>query len=216
MNYQFEDPSISTELTPQQLDAVVAKYADFESLKRRAKAENPDFLAAEENLNAAEAGITSAKSGYWPSLNASAGYRLSSQEISLLKDNNTLNWGLNFSWTLFDGFRTNQGVQIADVSRMNAELTLQQSERNINVAIMKAYLQLVAARSQYDASSKGLVSATEDRRITQERYNLGAGTLLDIQTASANYTNAAVNKINAAYNFHNAVKNIEYAIGAKL
>ena len=213
MNYRFEDPSISTDLNAQTLDDIIAKYGDYDGLKRRAKDVNPDFLGAEENLNAADAGVTSAKSGYWPSLSAGAGYRLSSSEIPTLVDNNTLNWGLNFSWTLFDGFRTNQSVQIADVTMKNAELTVLQSERNMNTTILKAYLQLVAARAQYEASAKGLVSSTEDRRIAEERYNLGAGTILDLQTASANYTNAAVNKINAAYNFHNAVKNIEYAIG---
>ncbi len=214
MNYTFEDPSISTQLDSARLDAVIAKYDNFDNLKQRAKGVNADFLGATENLIAAEAGSTVAKSGYWPSLNASAAYRLSSPEIPTLVDNNSLNWGLTFSWTLFDGFRTNQSVQIADVTRKDAELTLLQSERNMNVAILKAYLQLVAARSQYDASAKGLVSSTEDRRIAEERYNLGAGTLLDLQTAAANYMNAAVNKINAAYNFHVSVKNIEYAIGA--
>jgi outer membrane protein len=213
MNFTFEDPSISTQLDSAQLDAVISKYDNFDNLKQRARGVNADFLGATENLNAADAGSTVAKSGYWPSLNAIAGYRLSSPEIPTLIDNNTLNWGLNFSWTLFDGFRTNQNVQIADVTKKDAELTLLQSERNMNVAILKAYLQLVAARSQYDASAKGLVSSTEDRRIAQERYNLGAGTILDLQTAAANYTNAAVNKINAAYNFHLAVKNIEFAIG---
>lgn len=213
MNYNFEDPSISTELNSQELDAIIAKYDNFDNLKQRAKGANSDFLGATENLKAAADGYTIAKSTYWPSLNASAGYRLSSDAVSTLSDNNTLNWGLNFSWTLFDGFHTNQNVQIADVAKKDAELNLVQTERNMNVAILKAYLQLVTARLQYEASAKGLVSATEDRRIAQERYGLGAGTLLDLQTAAANYTNAAVNKINAAYNFHIAVRNIEYAIG---
>jgi outer membrane protein len=213
MNYSFDDASISTELDSARLDASIAKYDNFDNLKQRAKTTNPDVLGATENLYAADAGFTGAKSGYWPSLNASAAYRLSSPEIPTLVDNNTLNWGVTFSWTLFDGFRTNQSVQTADVKKKDAELNLLQTERNMNVAILKAYLQLVAARAQYDASAKGLVSSTEDRRIAEERYNLGAGTLLDLQTAAANYTNASVNKINAAYNFHLAVRNIEYAIG---
>jgi outer membrane protein TolC len=213
VNYKFGDPEISTELDSAKLDAAIARYADLNSLVQRAKSANPEYLTAEENLKAANAGYTNAKSGYFPTLNASAGYRLSSQEISTLTNNNTINWGLSLNWTLFDGFRTNQGVQSADVAKMDAEIVLKQNERDMNVAIYKAYAQLVAARSQYDASVRGLVSANEDSRIAKERYDLGAGTILDLQTARANYVNALTNKINAAYNFHISLRNIEFAIG---
>jgi outer membrane protein len=64
-------------------------------------------------------------------------------------------------------------------------------------------------------SEAAVQSATEDRKIAEERYNLGAGTLLDLLTASANFVNAEANKVNASYNYVIARRNVEYSLGER-
>jgi outer membrane protein TolC len=44
-------------------------------------------------------------------------------------------------------------------------------------------------------------SAEEDRRIAEERYNLGSNTLLDLLVATSNYTQAQSNKVSSSYDF---------------
>jgi outer membrane protein len=213
--YAVSDVSISTEIAQSELDATIAQYKNFKELSERAIAKRPDYIGATEAVRASEGGVSSARSGYFPRISASAGYGFNNRELSKLTDNKSLNWGIGLSWNLFDGFGTNQALQSAQVQKKNAELSLQQTERNINVEVKKALLDLEAARKAYDVSQKGLTSATEDRKIAEERYNLGAGTLLDLLTANAGLVNAQANKVNAVYNYVTAKRNVEYSIGER-
>ena len=213
--YSFGDPTITPELSPADFDSVTNKYRNFKEISERALTARPDYMSAREALSAAESGVSIARSGYFPSISASAGYGLSNNELSRISENKSLSWGLNFRWSLFDGFSTNQSLQTATMGRRNAELSLVQAERDINVQLKKALLDLEAARKQYEVSQKGLVSATEDRKIAEERYNLGAGTLLDLLTANAGLVQAEANKVNAVYNYIISKRNVEYAIGER-
>ncbi|MBI5473206.1 MAG: TolC family protein [Ignavibacteriae bacterium] len=213
--YQIADPSITTEIAQSDLEAASVQAQSFSQLAGKAVTTRPDFVSAQEAVRSAEAGITSARAGYFPSVSAFAGYGYSSTQLSKISDNRSMNWGMNIRWTLFDGFGTNYAIQSAQVRQKNAELSLQQTERDINVEVKKALLDLEAARKAYDVSLKGVTSATEDRKIAEERYNLGAGTLLDLLIANAGLVNAQANKVNAVYNYIIAKRNVEFAVGER-
>lgn len=216
----FEEVEIADATIPSDIDSVLMRegsdvMADFAGLARRALQARPDYQSAVQGVDAAQSSVTSAKSNYFPSIGLSAGYGRSGNEIGDPFRNSSINWGASLSWNIFDGFRTNQSVQNAIASRRNAEIQLAQSERDINVEVKKALLDLDASRKSYEASQKGLVSATEDRKIAEERYNLGAGTLLDLFTANASFIRAQVNKVNSVYSFLTAKHNLEYVIGER-
>jgi outer membrane protein len=215
IDYQIDDPSIPSELSPADFDAASAKVKGFEDMRQRAISARPDYVSAKESYSAAQSGVTAASSVYFPSISAFAAYNLSNTEISQLTQSKGINWGLSIRWTLFDGFQTNRSIQSAVAQRRNAELSLLQTERSISVDVKKALLDLDAAKKQYDASLKGLQSATQDTRVAEEKYNLGSGTLVDLLTANAGLVNAQVNKVNATYNYITATQNLDYVIGEK-
>lgn len=214
-DYVVSDPTLSTDITAEELESTKDLVAKFENLRQQAIAVRPDYQGAIESFDAAESGVTSASSRYWPSISASAGYSLSGTKLETLKDQKGINWGISINWTLFDGFQTNQNIQQAAAQKRNAELTLLQTERNISVDVKKALLDLEAARKQYEATEKALLSATQDRRVAEERYNLGAGTLIDLLTANAGFVNAQANRVNATYNYISSRRNLEFALGEK-
>ncbi len=213
--YDFADSSIAAVVDTAEMRATMQKYSDLTGLMRRALDARPDYRSARQSLDASESQVTAAKGNYYPAIAASAGYAYNSEELSSLTKYPTINWGIGFSWTLFDGFQTNQTVQLAIEQKRNAEINLAQTERTVNVDVKKAVLNLDAARKQCESAQKGLVSATEDRKIAEERYNLGAGTLLDLLTANASLVQAEANKVNAAYGYLTAKRNLEYVLGER-
>lgn len=213
--YKIADPSIPMDISTADLESTMDQYKSFMQLRERALAVRPDYQSAKQSFSAADWGVNAASSRYFPSVNAFVGYSLSNTKIENIKDNKSANWGLSVRWALFDGFTTNQSIQLALATSRNAELSLQQAERNIGVEVKKALLDLEAARKQYEVSLKSVQSATQDRRVAEERYNLGAGTLLDLMVANAGLVNAEASKVNATYNYITAKRNMEYVLGEK-
>jgi outer membrane protein len=213
--YQFSDATISTVIDQAEFYTTKEKYQNSSELANRALNSRTDYLSAKENYNAAKSSVTAAWGQYLPNVSASAGYSLSNEKFGNLSDNRSISWGINLSWDIFDRFLTNQTVQSSIVTAKNSEETIKQYERSISVEIQKAILNLESAQKQVDVSQKGVKSATEDSRIAEERYNLGAGTLLDLLTANAGLVNAQANNINAVYFYITAKRNLEYVLGER-
>jgi outer membrane protein len=213
--YDVADATIPVEIDSTSLQESREMSSNLSALAARALQARPDYQGAIESYSAAGSDVTSAKSSYYPSVGLSGSFNRSGDNIDRPFKNSFLSWGASLSWTLFDGFRTNQSVQSALASKRNAEIALAQAERDINVDVKKAILDLEASRKSYEVSQKGLLSAGEDRKIAEERYNLGAGTLLDLLIANASYVNAQANKVNAVYSFLTSKYNLEYALGER-
>jgi outer membrane protein len=211
----FADATVSGSIDSTEFVLTKGKYQNLTELVRRALIARSDYKGVKVGLDAAQSGVTAARSTYFPSLSANAGLTVNNEDFSHLFDYKTIYWGVRLSWSLFDGFGTNASIQNAIATRRNAEITLAQTERSIGVEVKKALLDLDAAMKQYEVSQKGQISASEDRKIAEERYNLGAGTLLDLLTANAGLVNAEANVVNASYNYIIAKRNVEYVLGER-
>src|SRR5204863_7181102 len=75
---------------------------------------------------------------------------------------------------------------------------------------------VTTAYAQIGISGANVAAATEALRVTQERYRLGAGTLLDLLTAQANMTQAQVSQVQARYNYLIARAQVEALVGHAL
>ncbi len=211
--FSFDFKGIPNDVDTSEFAAVNARYTNFGDLVNGALQKRPDYLSSIENVNGADASVTAARAGHFPTVSASASYGYNNTTLSTLGDNKNLSLNLNVSLPIFSGFATQNQIEQASVQRKNAEEGLNQARRQITVDIRKALLDLEASEKQLMVTKSSVVSAEMDRKIAEEKYNLGAGTLLDLLVANANYTNALSNKVNALINYLLAKKNTEFALG---
>jgi outer membrane protein len=211
--YEFDFTGIPKDIDTTEFVALNAKYGNFNNLVQTAVEKRPDYQASIENLNASDASVTVARAGYYPSLRLSGSYGFNNDVLSRISDNKNLSLGLSISLPIFSGFSTRDQMQQAQVQFRNADEQVRQSNRQIRVDVRKALLDLEAAEKQVTVTQTAVVSAEMDRQIAEEKYNLGAGTLLDLLVASANYTNVLSNKVSAVISYLLAQKGVEYALG---
>ncbi len=189
------------------------KYSDFESLSKEAMSNRGDYLAAMQSVAIADAGIQIAKSGNLPSLTANASYGYSNNVLADVFDDHSINLGLTVRYSIFNGFQTRSGIEKATVNQRNAEEQLNQTQRQIRVDLQKTLLELQASEKQIVVTTTSIESAEMDRKIADEKYTLGAGTLLDVLIAQANYTTAMNNKVNAIIGYLLSKKKLEFTLG---
>ena len=211
--YKFDFSGIPDNIDTTEFTAVNARYADYNALVSSAVEKRPDYHATVDGLTSAEAAESGAKAGYFPTVSAAGSFGYNNALLSNLTDNRNLTVSLSVSLPIFNGFSTQNQIEQAQVGRRNAEEQLRQAERQIRVDVRKALLDLESAEKQVNVTQTSVESADMDRKIAEEKYSLGAGTLLDLLVASANYTTALSNKVNAVTNYLFAKKQTEFALG---
>ena len=175
---------------------------------------------------AAGAQVGVARSAYWPTFSVSYanGYTGldSLGRLGVVPWSTTQsylnNWALRFSlsWTLFNGFSREANQVSASVQRDVAQTQAADARRQVNAQLTQQLAALSTAYAQIGIARANVAAATEALRVQQERYRLGAATLLDELTAEANLTQAEVNQVQARYNYLIARAQLEALVGHSL
>jgi outer membrane protein len=86
--------------------------------------------------------------------------------------------------------------------------------RNSTIATVKSsYMEIEQLKKQVEVSTENVAAAEEDFRITQEKYNLGAATILDLLTSQVSLKEAQVALIRVQFDLNLAVARLENAMG---
>ena len=96
---------------------------------------------------------------------------------------------------------------------MNYELQVSDTKRLIKQNLQKSFLDLEAAKKSLSVTEKNVKAAEENLKIEQEKYNLGAGKLLDVLIANTSYQNAKTNYINAQFYYIRLSEGLKYNLG---
>jgi outer membrane protein TolC len=213
-------PAISDDL-PLDLTTPLLARAYNKSLSNsiaEARQRRTEILALEKEELLRDEGIIDAKAGYKPSIQAFAGYELTSKVQSRTAADE-LHGGLigaRISWAVFDGFLTKGRVHEAVALRGRAAEAKAETIRQVDLQVRTAWSDLRTARAVLDAQSGNVRTAQRSLDLSQIRYNEGAGTQIDVLDAQSALTDAHGQYVDALRDYSVARARLIRAIGADL
>ncbi|MCS3678430.1 outer membrane protein [Salinibacter ruber] len=183
-----------------------------------------DLRVAEAERRAAEQGVRSARSAYYPTLSLSGSYGTdwSSQGVrgdvsddftNQLDVNRGGGLSLSISIPIFDRLQRSNQVEQAQVQAQDAEYALQDQRQEIALQVRQSYLDYRNAVQQLEAANKRLRAAERARTAAQERYELGSADIVELQNAIRDYVDAASQQVRARYELFFQQKRIDYNVG---
>ena len=121
-----------------------------------------------------------------------------------------------FSLPIFNGFRREQQIEQASVSRRNAENDVRGQELRVAADVTAAYLTLTTAQQTVALQIQNVASARSALALAQERYRVGLASIVDLQQARGDYERAETDRITAIYDVQRAFTTLEAAVGRPL
>lgn len=189
---------------------------DTAGLAREAREGSPRIRAATASTEAADASVKSARAQYWPTfgLSGSANWSGRNSDDYELFASRQLQLGL--SWPIFNRFQREQTITTRLTALDVAEANARDARREVQSSLTTQFAALDAARVRIDISRTSVEAATEDLRVVNERYRVGAATILDILSSQEALAQAEVDAITARFDYLNAKAQIEALIGRRL
>jgi outer membrane protein TolC len=174
----------------------------------------PAIMAAEADAKAADASVAVARAQYFPTLRGNFSQNWTGTQVGALEDRWSASLSLN--WSLFNGFTREATVTRSAVSRESARALADDERRLASAQLTQELATFESSRAQIEIGRGSLAAATEDLRVVQERYRLGAATIVEVLTSQVTLDQAEVDLIRARLDFLVARAQLEALMGRSL
>ncbi len=189
---------------------------DTAALRREAIDQAPSVKSAEASALSARAAVNVAKAAYFPTLNLSANVSLNTSRANDYDFLQGRQFNLGLSWPIFNRFQREQSIVTSQTNAETARASAAESRRQVLANLTADLAALEAARLRITITQTSVLAATEDLRVQQERYRLGAATIVDVLTSQEALNQAEVDAVTARFDYVRARAQISALIGRSL
>ncbi len=158
---------------------------------------NSQLNSARASVRVTDEGVAIAKSGYRPTVTASASFDYSHTNAPLgLGLGNTAtdlvvgSFGVEIRQTIFDGFQTRNNVRAAEAQVRASDESLRNTEQNVLFDGATSYMDVIRDRQVAVLRERNLAFLVEQVRAANSRFEVGEGTRTDVAQAEASRSSA--------------------------
>jgi outer membrane protein len=189
---------------PGVLNQAPAPAPSLEQALQEARSRRPLLVALRQRLRAAELQQSIAHAGYLPRLSMQGQFSRNGPNADIVftepRLQNSVNAGVSLSWDLFNGFTTQAQTRRAEYQTRIAELTLRQSERELEGAVRQSHAALLAQLAATELAEANRKAAADALVLAEERFNAGVSSTLEVRDAQLKLTQSELtlleNRIN--------------------
>jgi outer membrane protein TolC len=201
---------------PEFLGTLEFKPATFElrSALSTAREARPDLKRLAKLTNAADEAVKARRAAYVPQVSAFGAYDWRQAPAASGKSSlDGWTFGLQSSWSIFDGNATRGRVVQARSLLEQTKLALSEAELSVDVDVRRAISIFQQSTELAEASKKVVEQAEEAVRLANARFGAGTATQLDVLTSQVDLTTARLNQLQAYYSYNIAVAAVRRAMG---
>ncbi|MCH8067942.1 MAG: TolC family protein [Candidatus Marinimicrobia bacterium] len=185
--------------TPEDLEIIES----FQHYWEIVQANNPTLMVKKSQIKGAELSLKISMGALYPSLSTSLSYDADGDGINYLfsdfKDNWRFQTRLTLSYPIFTGLLRKNQIEQAKIDFKIQNEEYRDIFNNLEVQLDLIILQLNNLQTILPIFETTKVSAEEDLRLAQKRYNLGAATIFDVLDAQLSVTRANSSLVRAVY-----------------
>jgi outer membrane protein len=176
---------------------------------------SPRVEVAQADARVADAFFKAERGSYFPTV------RLFGQwagfDEAIIPDATTrTTYGMSLNFPLWDGASREIRVYRANTLRQVADAARADTEREVGRNIVAAYQAYDAARASAELAGRAVLVARENLRVQQERYQVGASTILDLLVAQVDLTEAEAGLVQSRFTTRLALAGVEAILGRRL
>lgn len=180
----------------------------------------PAIRSAQASLTTSRAAQSGSKSSYFPTVSVSYSrsgngydkyYGIGGGKLSYSK-------GISFSlrYNIFDNWARQLQSASAAVNVVNAEASLRDAQLAAQQSVVQYVVNLQTLQEEIAIQQQSIAAAEEDLRVQEQRYAVGASTLLDVLTSQTALNQARFQLIQYRLNFRTTKAQVEQLIGRDL
>ena len=193
-------------------------FADLMSLKNDTKLEdntNVRQLEIQERMLRLSEKIN--RLGYLPTLALAfqSGYSAMPSEFNPFKAPyyGSASVNLSFSWTLFDGLSKYMKSKQNKFQLENLDIQKENLLRQLELSVTSSLNNIETAAEQVVSTKENVYSAERAYNISEKRYEIGSGTMLELNSSESNLLNARLQYVQSIYNFLSNRATLEQTLG---
>ncbi len=155
--------------------------------------------------------------GYLPTLALAftSGYQAMPNEFNPFKAPyyGSASVSLSFSWTLFDGMAKYMKSKQNKFQLENLDVQKENLMRQLELSVTSSLNNIETAAEQVVSNKENVFSAERAYNISEKRYTIGSGTMLELNTSESNLLNARLQYVQSIYNFLSNRATLEQTLG---